>query len=343
MEMSLKIRSRTRRRENEVELLIEQAFMNLPEILTGSGYPSQDYEGGIVAAYALALLQELNGRNVNNPISALQMERPFRPRDTPLKTTTGKARYFRCDVHVDGSKVRMGSKLLSAYGWRHSNWIEAKFFRCFNPLTGAPRATGNKDVNKGALIADLIRLITLVPRTRPKKGEEDICGRYMLHIYSRKPGDHVSLSFNDGGKRPERLWLKGLLKAGQNEVKDFKLDSETTNVKNECGTGLSPLTISFESTNYVMVPRPVPDDKRTYHCVLSRIDSFTVVNGADSVIYSLARGVTENPVGAQERIASFVTTHLNVKSTVDDEKPPDELNDGEEDGSEDQVVEGAEV
>ena len=318
-------------------MLIEQAFMNLPEILTGSGYPSQDYEGGIVAAYALAILQELNGRNVNNPISALQMERPFRPRDLPLLTTAGNPRYFRCDVHVDGSKVRMGSKLLSSYGWRHGNWIEAKFFRCFEASTGAPKATGNKDVNKGALLADLIRLVTLVPRTHTKKSEEDICGRYVLHIYSRNPGDHVSLSYNQDG-RIERLWLKGLLRAGQNEVKDFKLDSEKPSVKNACGAGLSPLVISFKSTNFVLVPRPVPDDKRTYHCVLSRIDSFTVVNGDDSIIYALDRAVTENPAGAQERIASFVATHLSVKSTADEEKPPEGSSDDEGQDDEEQIA-----
>ncbi|MBX3112043.1 MAG: hypothetical protein KF857_08550 [Fimbriimonadaceae bacterium] len=311
----------------EVKVLVEQAFMNLPEILTGSGYPSQDYEGGIVAAYALALLQELNGRNVNNPISALHMERPFRPRSTPLLTATGVPRYFRCDVHVDGSKARVGSRLLSLYGWRHSNWIEAKFFRCFEPTSGEPRASGNKDVNKGALLADLIRLLTLVPKTSSTRNPDvDICGRYLLHIYSRKPGDHLSLSFNsgNGNKRTERLWLKGLLKAGQNEVKTFKIDSEKPAVKDACGVGLATLEITFQSTCFVLEPLPIPADERTYHCVLARIDSFTVVNGGDSVTYSLGREVTEQPDGAQERIATFVTTHLTKKSKADDEKPPEE-------------------
>ena len=46
-------------------MLFEQAFYYLPEIMAGANYPAQDYEGGIVGAYTMALLQALNGRNIN--------------------------------------------------------------------------------------------------------------------------------------------------------------------------------------------------------------------------------------------------------------------------------------
>lgn len=48
-------------------MLIEQAFLALPEILHGWGYQDQDYEAGLVNAFSLALLQVLNGRNAPNP------------------------------------------------------------------------------------------------------------------------------------------------------------------------------------------------------------------------------------------------------------------------------------
>jgi hypothetical protein len=313
-------------RRYETALLIEQAFMNLPEILTGSGYPTQDYEGGIVAAYTLALLQELNGRNVNNPISAVQLERPFRSRKEPLETSSGEPRYFRCDVYVDGSKVKMGSRLLATYGWRHSNWIETKFFRQFTP-EGVPKASTGKDINKGALLADLVRLLTLVPKTvSPKAPDTDICGRYLLHIYSRKPGDHLSLSYNQGGggTRIERTWLKGLLGVGQQSVESFKLATEVQTVREKCGVGLDPLVISYNSTNFVLQPRPIQNASRSYHCVLSRIDSFKLGNGDDEVSSSLERLIKESSVGALERIVKFVATHLGIKSGADEEEPEDD-------------------
>ena len=67
-------------------MIIEQAFYNLPEILVGAGYAKQEYEAGIVSAYSLALLQELNGRNVSLPISAIYAEKQFSAKFSGLRS-----------------------------------------------------------------------------------------------------------------------------------------------------------------------------------------------------------------------------------------------------------------
>ena len=108
-------------------MLIEQALFSLPEVLTGGGYPKQDYEGGIVAALGQSLLQELNGRNAVNPLSHLIAERLYLK--TGFAGANGKKRYLRADLHLNLKPLRLGTKRLSGFGWRHSNWIEAKFFR----------------------------------------------------------------------------------------------------------------------------------------------------------------------------------------------------------------------
>ena len=143
-------------------MLIEQAFHSLPEILLGRPYKQHDYEGGLVSAFSMALLQEFNGRSVPNPIASLRAEERYSSRR--LIGSNGKPRYLRADLHVDLESVKVSSASLSSYGWRHSNWIEAKFFR--RPRNG----TVPKTTNAGLLFADLLRLVTLVPIRGPKNG-----------------------------------------------------------------------------------------------------------------------------------------------------------------------------
>ena len=60
-------------------MIIEQAFVSLPELLMGNHYATQDYEAGLVGVFSMAILQELNGRNVAHPIQHLQAERRYDP------------------------------------------------------------------------------------------------------------------------------------------------------------------------------------------------------------------------------------------------------------------------
>ena len=301
-------------------MLIEQAFMNLPEILTGNGFPSQDYEGGIVGAFGMALLQELNGRNVNNPISVMQMEKPFRDRKKPFKDSTGKARYLRCDIHIQGKKIGIGSELLAKYGWRHSNWVEAKFFRAFDKK-GLPKKATNQATNTAELLADLIRLLALVPKTESKN--LDICGRYLLHVYLREPGDHLSISRRKDGADIERPWLKGILTPGFQEVAEFEIGDEAPNVLDAVGNGLAPLKVKFQATNFLLKPVAPIGTQRLYECHLTRIESFKLTSGDDWLVSELDRKIDNSKPTGNEKVADFVGKHISVKAKSSDEIKPD--------------------
>src|SRR5690349_8085630 len=157
-------------------MLIEQAFFNLPEILVGSGYAKQHYEAGVVSALSLAILQELNGRNASNPISNLVAERRF----------SDEIERLRVDLHVRLDRLYSGSKDYSEFGFRHSNWIEAKFFRLGK---GNPPSTQNL----GAVVADIFRLVALVPIEKVNENTNlTITGRYFLHAYRGDPLKHLN-------------------------------------------------------------------------------------------------------------------------------------------------------
>ena len=175
-------------------MILEQALFHLPEILTGSGYPRQSYEGGIVGAFSLAILQALNGRNIPNPISCLHAEKPFQL-DGWKRGETKRRRYLRSDLHLNLEANEIGSDRLAAYGWRFRNWIEAKFFR---------KSTSNPQQNTAAILADLLRLLALVPNLAPANGDgRIITGRYLLHIYEAFD-PKVYLSFKKANWRCNR-------------------------------------------------------------------------------------------------------------------------------------------
>jgi hypothetical protein len=109
-------------------MLIENAFHYLPEILSGSNYAAQDYEAGIVNAVSLAVLQELNARNVPNPLAGLSVEKLYSPLGFGRPDNiSNKKRHLRADLFIDTSRTMIGSEGLSRFGWRHKNYLEANF------------------------------------------------------------------------------------------------------------------------------------------------------------------------------------------------------------------------
>ncbi|MEZ5443427.1 MAG: hypothetical protein R3F15_18295 [Lysobacterales bacterium] len=97
-------------------MLFEQAFMSLPEFLTGLPYQEFEFEGTLMSAFSMAVLQELNGRNINNPISCLRSEVTY--------LAPGK----RADLHLDLEAMNILTPALNQYGIRRHNWLEAKYF-----------------------------------------------------------------------------------------------------------------------------------------------------------------------------------------------------------------------
>jgi len=218
-------------------MLIEQAFMSIPEIMLGSGYVRQEYEAGIISAFSLAILQELNGKNVPKPISCMCAERKY------LQEFG-----LRADLFVDLSNTLIGSSALSNYGFRFRNWIESKYFR-------HTKGTIPSTQNLGLIVRDLLRLMSLPPlEVSPKKTTEEklsMTGRYLLHVYQGDPLKYLSLK-RKGKNTKERIWPAKLLESGYQEVDSLELEQEPKSFQKIVGEKLITTKVTFGVTNFIL-------------------------------------------------------------------------------------------
>ncbi len=316
-------------------MITEQALLHLPEILTGSGYPEQHYESGIVSAFSLALLQSLNGRNVPNPIACLQTEKPFRGREGWPRPEPETPRYLRADLNVRLHQLRVGSKRLAAYGWRHDNWIESKFFRGDVP---------NKQVNTGLLLADLVRILALVPSVRAKRfPDHDLAGRFLLHVYEGlSPEPYLSTTRRIGGATEVRKWLKPLITSGRSKCAPILLSEyEAAGILGEINTNLGELRIEFDATTFRIEPTvDLGGDFTQYTCILTRIDAFKVSRGDVSLEVQADRSVIETPNkdAVRTEVREHVGRWISTKAGGVEEKKPDEEEVEDEEQEEDQAA-----
>lgn len=283
-------------------MIPEQALLALPEALTGSKYPEQSYEGGIVGIYNLALLQTLNGRNVPDPMSCIQCERPFRGRQPWPAPPGGRPRYLRGDIFLDTRAIRNASKRLAAYGWRFENWIEAKFFRGASP---------NKQQNTSSLLADLLRIIALVPDPIKDSETQSPSGRYLLHVYEGlDPAFHLSLRKQIGQGTEPRRWLAPLVNPGMSRCERLQLSEyETAGILGEINAGLGDLVLSFASTTTLVSPTyELGASHKQYTCILSRIDSFRVERNNTTIELASDRTFTASPNAAA--VAEHIREHV---------------------------------
>jgi len=300
-------------------MITEQALYHLPEILTGSGYSEQHYESGIVSAFSLALLQSLNGRNVPNPISCLQAEKPFRGRES-WNGPADNPRYLRADLNVRLFQLKVGSRALASYGWRHDNWLEAKFFRGEVP---------NKQVNTGSLLADLLRVLALVPSRRQKKDvDREMVGRYLLHVYEGlSPDPYLSVNRQIGGAVEIRKWLNPLLTSGRSSCEEILLsDYEAGGILGEINNNLGDLRIEFEATTLRIEPAyDLGGDYKQYTCILSRIDAFKISRNQTSFEVDADRVVHEipNSQAVKTEIREHVAKWISTKPGDIEAKQPD--------------------
>jgi hypothetical protein len=266
-------------------MIIEQAFIALPELLLGNRYAVQDYEAGIVGVLSMAILQELNGRNAVHPIQHLQAERRYDPKSPR-----------RADLYVNVRRLMIANRRLGSYGWRHHNWVEAKFYR---NKSSVQRHATNKTTYQGQLIADVIRLTCLVPLDR---GGRDSNGRYFLHVYDDEP--RYYLAYQD------RPWVRALHQAGRQEIVINQLVAESDTAKKQFGQGLEHLQIQATITNLVNYPITTAADGTHYWCVLTRFDAFSVTLDQFSFQIHTNRVTWENTPGAYAHIASTVRERL---------------------------------
>jgi len=310
-------------------VIVEQAFHHLPEILAGNHFPRQDYEGGIVAAFSLALLQEFNSRNALNPLSLIQCERPYKSKAAYWQNYHDKKkRYLRADLHLNLAPLNLQNSALSAYGFRLSNWIEAKFYRAFHKQTGLPKQNTNAPTHTGHLMADLYRLLALVPRSVSKTNEEkplgkrrSFAGRYLLHVYSGDVSQHLSLKYRNG---QARTWLDALTNEGQGSVRGFSTKLEPSTVVSAIGPNLRGLELDLECTNTILVPSFGNRQKLYYTCILSRIDAFRLTMGDDYwgiKCDGTIESSLNNDFKVFERISEFVGGRVGLKDDSEQNSP----------------------
>ena len=243
-------------------MIFEQAFMALPEFLTGTPFQRYQFEGTVVTAFAMAVLQELNSRNVPNPVSLLRSEVEY-PVD-PAK---------RADLHIDLRSLGLINDSLKSYGYFENNWLEAKF--CRLGATGTPIVSPL--TSTFLLLKDLIRLCALVPDSLLPGNPSD-CGRYLLHAYQSTPNQYFVFNRNQHSRRTERAWINKLLKSGGQEIQIVDLSQERTKTfKKEVGNTGGLIKVEASLTNLVHSSSQSTDD--VYHIVLTRIDDFKISVG----------------------------------------------------------------
>ena len=244
-------------------MLYEQAFVSLPEFLTGLPYRHFDYEGTLMSAFAMAVLQELNGRNINNPISCLRSEVGYH-------AAPGK----RADLHLDLGAMNIMTPTLAQYGVFQHNWLEAKYFK----LNKDGHPTVDKLKVTLLLLKDIIRLVALPPE---QIGQPSQCGRYLLHAYQGPARKHIAEKKNTQNANPgfTRNWVKLIRTTGQQQITNVHAQQEVGQFDTVIGVNLRQLQLVFGATTFAYEPRT--DDSSAYWCYLTRIDDFKVTLGQE--------------------------------------------------------------
>jgi len=242
----------------------------------------------------MAVLLELNARNISMPQSRIHVERPY-PLEKPSPA-------YRADLYVDLDGVFPGL-LLPCYGVKPHNWIEVKFYGGVACGTG----TVPRTENTGRIVQDILRLCLLVEEM-PGKIRDN--GRYFLIVFNREPDAYLARG-RQSHSEPERKWLRQILSPGFDPCIEISLSDEAATLIRAVGPGLEGLTdslcLSLEAVTYSFEPTSQPSESH-YRGYLVRIVSFTVRLGPDKVTYSEGDDSywTPEDVATQRRLAERV-------------------------------------
>jgi len=275
-------------------MIIEGAFYKLPELLLGHAFPRWQYEATLANHLAMAVLLELNARNVPMPQSRIHVERPY-----PVEKA-GPAN--RADLYVDLEGMFTRGLWLPYYGVKPNTWIEAKFYGSIGRRTG----TEPKTQNAGHIVQDLLRLCIFVKEERSSHRDN---GRYFLVVFNREPGAYLAFQ-----RRPQnglnREWLRQLLSPGRHRL-EISLDGEAATLIKTMGAGFAGLTDALELSLDVVTYTFEPAAKLSeflYWGYLVRIINFTVRLGSDDLVYDDSDDAvwSEQQVAKQQHLAERV-------------------------------------
>lgn len=278
-------------------MIIEGAFLKLPELLLGHTSPRSQYEATLTNHLAIGVLLELSARNIGLPMHKIHIEKPY-PNIDKNKSPG------RTDLYVDLEGVFTRGLWYDEYGMKKDNWIEAKYFGGIGRQIGSQTKTEN-----AAMIAlDIFRLCLFVKEERSKYREN---GRFLILVFNREPKKYLAFSRQNSSKRE---WLNFLLQPGQNFI-EIKLEKEPNSFKRTFGNGFVNFTknlyMNLRVFNYSFEPIECKSEF-LYWGFLIRIVDFEISLNDEELIYKDISEETwsEKKLKTQKRL---VEKYLNLQ------------------------------
>lgn len=251
-------------------MIIEGAFLKLPELLLGHSYPRSQYEATLVNHLAMGVLLELAARNIELPMYKIHIEKPYS--DISKKKSPGRA-----DLYVDLSGIFKKGLCHNEYGMKNHNWLEAKYFGGIGRQRGRPQ----KVINAALIAIDLLRLCLFVQETRSKDRGNS---RYLVLIFNRNPKDYLAFSRQNSSNRE---WINSLLRPGEKKI-EITLEPETKTFKEKFGNGFIDFknNFSMKLRIYTRAFEPIEcSSPFLYWGFLIRIVDFEISFSEDKLTY----------------------------------------------------------
>jgi len=236
-------------------MLIEGAFLKLPELMLSSHSYSGNVEAMVVHYLSTGLQMELNSRSVPFPYNHITVEMPY-----PKQNKTGTV--LRADLLFEAKGTVPSISRLEQYGYREMQWLEAKSY------FSKGKSRSSKTQNVGRLVKDIMRLCLL---PEEYQGAIRQNGRYVLLVFDSEPSNYLAFSGRD--------WLPKIFEERTPKI-NIDLNSEKSSLISSI-IKQRPLSAELNLTLSVTHFKPSSDiPSPVYWGYLMRIDKFSIsLNG----------------------------------------------------------------
>lgn len=287
-------------------MLIESAFSMLPESVAGYGFQRVRREANAVGSFSFSLLNALHAKNILDPIQRIQLENSYGTQAVPLPAGGANR---SCDIFLDYGGSKLGTARLANYGWRYRNFVEGKFFKSYRRTPSGQDSRAS--ANSAETVADLIRLISLVPEPQAQLNQphaKTSSARYFLCLSDYPPAIFIN------------KYLTDLHSTFDSPKKSASIALDLTTGKasgafaSSVGTGFNSLNINIShATCFSHFPLD-PTAQDSIWMLLIRIDSASIAMTTGGVVQSfsleLDRNITQSNPGAYAAIRDFVATNI---------------------------------
>lgn len=287
-------------------MLIESAFSMLPESVAGFGFQRVRREANVVGSFSFSLLNALHAKNILDPIQRMQLENSYGTQAVPLPAGAVNR---DCDIFLDYGGSKLGTARLANYGWRYRNYVEGKFFKSYRRTASGQDTRAS--ANSAEAVADLIRLIALVPEPQAQLNQphaKTSSARYFLCLSDYPPSIFINKYLADLYSTFEKPGISTSITLDLTSGKALKAFS------NRVGAGFGCLNVNISHatcfSHYPLDPT-APD---SIWMLLIRIDSASITmstgGGVQSFNLGLNREITQSAPGSYAAIRNFVATHV---------------------------------